>query len=82
MLESADRGVGEILSTLDRLNLSHNTLVIFTSDNGGEAFSRNAPLLHRKLSLWEGGIRVPALIRWPARVPPGIVSRQVASPWI
>lgn len=77
MLESADRGVGEILTTLDRLNLSHNTLVIFTSDNGGEAFSRNAPLFHRKLSLWEGGIRVPALIRWPARVPPGIVSRQV-----
>lgn len=77
MLESADRGVGEILSALDRLNLSHNTLVIFTSDNGGEVFSRNAPLFHRKLSLWEGGIRVPALIRWPARVPPGIVSRQV-----
>lgn len=77
MLESADRGVGGILGTLDRLNLSHNTLVIFTSDNGGEWFSRNAPLFHRKLSLWEGGIRVPALIRWPARVPAGIVARQV-----
>lgn len=77
MLESADRGVGGILATLDRLNLSHNTLVIFTSDNGGEMFSRNAPLFHRKLSLWEGGIRVPALMRWPARVPGGIVSRQV-----
>jgi arylsulfatase A-like enzyme len=77
MLERADRGVGRILATLDRLNLAPNTLVIFTSDNGGEGFSRNAPLFHRKLSLWEGGIRVPALIRWPARVPPGIVSRQV-----
>jgi arylsulfatase A-like enzyme len=78
MLESADRGIGGILATLDRLELSHNTLVIFTSDNGGEWFSRNAPLFHRKLSLWEGGIRVPALIRWPARVPGGIVTRQVA----
>jgi arylsulfatase A len=77
MLESADRGVGAILTTLDRLNLSRNTLVIFTSDNGGEWLSRNAPLFHRKFTLWEGGIRVPALIRWPARVPAGIVSQQV-----
>ena len=77
MLESADRGVGAILTTLDRLNLSRNTLVIFTSDNGGEWLSRNAPLFHRKFTLWEGGIRVPALIRWPGRVPAGIVSRQV-----
>lgn len=77
MLESADRGVGAILTTLDRLNLSRNTLVIFTSDNGGEWLSRNAPLFHRKSTLWEGGIRVPALIRWPARLPAGIVSKQV-----
>ena len=77
MLESADRGVGIILSTLDRLELTRNTLVIFTSDNGGEWLSRNAPLFHRKSTLWEGGIRVPALIRWPARLPAGTVSRQV-----
>jgi arylsulfatase A-like enzyme len=77
MLESADRGVGAILAALDRLNLSRNTLVIFTSDNGGEWLSRNDPLFHRKATLWEGGIRVPALIRWPARVPAGIVSREV-----
>jgi arylsulfatase A-like enzyme len=77
MLERADRGVGSILTTLDRLNLSRNTLVILTSDNGGEWLSRNTPLFHRKFTLWEGGIRVPTLIRWPARVPAGIVSRQV-----
>ena len=77
MLESADRGVGVILTTLDRLKLTRNTLVIFASDNGGEWLSRNAPLFHRKSTLWEGGIRVPALLRWPARLPGGIVSKQV-----
>src|SRR5215212_4533154 len=77
MLESADRGVGVILTTLDRLNLTRNTLVIFASDNGGEWLSRNAPLFHRKSTLWEGGIRVPALLRWPGRLPAGMVSKQV-----
>lgn len=77
MLESADRGVGEILGTLDRLEIAHNTLVIFTSDNGGEWLSRNAPLFHRKSTLWEGGIRVPTLLRWPDQLPAGIVSKQV-----
>ena len=77
MLERADQGVGVVLATLDRLNLARNTLVIFTSDNGGEWLSRNAPLFHRKWTLWEGGIRVPAILRWPARLPAGVVSRQV-----
>ncbi|HJU65159.1 MAG TPA: sulfatase-like hydrolase/transferase, partial [Gemmatimonadaceae bacterium] len=62
---------------LERLNLTRNTLVIFTSDNGGEWLSRNAPLFHRKSTLWEGGIRVPAIFRWPARLPAGVISRQV-----
>jgi arylsulfatase A-like enzyme len=77
ILERADQGVGEILAALDRLNLTRNTLVIFTSDNGGEWLSRNAPLFHRKSTLWEGGIRVPAIMRWPARLPAGAVSKQV-----
>ena len=70
MLEHADRGIGEILGMLDQLGLARNTLVIFTNDNGGEWLSRNAPLFHRKDTLWEGGIRVPLIMRWPARITP------------
>jgi arylsulfatase A-like enzyme len=77
MLERADQGIGRILDTLDRLKVAGNTLVIFTSDNGGEWLSRNAPLFHRKSTLWEGGIRVPLLLRWPAQLKAGITSRQV-----
>jgi arylsulfatase A-like enzyme len=77
MLERADQGIGRILDTLDRLKLAQNTLVIFTSDNGGEWLSRNAPLFHRKGTLWEGGIRVPLLLRWPGRLAAGTISRQV-----
>jgi arylsulfatase A-like enzyme len=77
MVERVDQGVGRILAALDRLGLRRNTIVIYTNDNGGEWLSRNAPLFHHKLSTWEGGIRVPAIIRWPARIPAGQVSGQV-----
>jgi arylsulfatase A-like enzyme len=77
MLERADAGVGRILDLLDRLKLTPNTLVMFTSDNGGEWLSRNAPLFHRKSTLWEGGIGVPLLMRWPGRIKPGTTSAQV-----
>ena len=69
-------GVGQILQKLDALGLTRNTLVIFTNDNGGEWLSRNAPLFHRKDTLWEGGIRVPAIFRWPGRLPAGKTSAQ------
>ena len=65
------RASAEILAALDRLGLRQNTIVIFTNDNGGEWLSRNAPLFHRKGTVWEGGIRVPAIIRWPGRIPAG-----------
>jgi arylsulfatase A-like enzyme len=78
MLERADQGVGQILDVLDQRGLTESTLVIFTSDNGGEWLSRNAPLFHRKGTLWEGGIRVPLILRWPGELPPGTVSGQVA----
>ena len=77
MMEHADRGVGKILAAIDRQRLTSNTLVIFTNDNGGEWLSRNTPLFNRKFSVYEGGIRVPALMRWPARLPAGVVTQQV-----
>ena len=77
VMERVDRGVGEILQALRTLGLEQNTIVIFTNDNGGVGLSHSAPLFHRKFSAWEGGIRVPALIRWPGRIPPGTVSSQV-----
>ena len=51
--------------------------MIFTSDNGGEWLSRNDPFFHRKDTVWEGGLRVPALARWPGVVPSGRVTPQV-----
>ena len=77
MIERADAGVGRIMHMLDSLGLTRRTLVIFTNDNGGEWLSRNAPLFHRKDTLWEGGIRVPAIFRWPGRITAGQTSGQV-----
>jgi arylsulfatase A-like enzyme len=76
MLEAVDHGVGQILRTLDRLGLTNNTIVIFTNDNGGEWLMNNGRLFNRKLTVWEGGIRVPALVKWPGRIRPGTVSDQ------
>lgn len=78
MLEAMDAGVGRILQSLDKNGLARDTLVIFTNDNGGERLSDNSPLFHHKATLWEGGIRVPCLLRWPARLPAGRVSKQAA----
>ena len=78
MVERMDQGVGMILAELDTLKLADNTLVVFSSDNGGERFSRNLPLFHHKATVWEGGIRVPCLMRWPPKLPKGKVSSQMA----
>jgi arylsulfatase A-like enzyme len=76
MVERIDDGVGAVLGVLDKHKLADNTLVILTNDNGGERFSRNEPAFHHKATVWEGGIRVPTLMRWPGHVPAGKVSQQ------
>jgi arylsulfatase A len=73
MLEHVDKGVGQILAALERHNLTRDTLVIFTDDNGGERLSNMGPLAKSKGTLWEGGVHVPGLVRWPARIPAGRV---------
>lgn len=78
MTESMDQAIGRVLAELDRQGLKDNTLVIFTNDNGGERLSSNAPFFHHKGTLWEGGIRVPALVRWPARIRGGKTTDQPA----
>jgi arylsulfatase A len=77
MVEGVDQGVGKILQAIERLRLTNNTIVIFTNDNGGEWLSNGGPLFNRKWTTWEGGIRVPALIKWPGHIQPGRVSDQV-----
>jgi arylsulfatase A len=76
MVEHVDRRVGEVLRSLEQHQLTSKTLVVFVDDNGGERLSTNAPYSGGKGTLWEGGIRVPCLIRWPGVVPPGTVSHQ------
>ncbi len=76
MMQSLDSGVGRVLAALKESGLEKNTLVIFTSDNGGERFSYNWPFRGQKMELYEGGIRVPAIVRWPGVVRAGSVSSQ------
>jgi len=85
VVECMDWGVGEVLKALDETGLADRTLVVFTSDNGpdtrgpydkrGQAF----PLRAAKATTREGGVRVPCLMRWPGRIPAGLVCREIAS---
>jgi len=75
MIHHMDEGIGKVLAALPD---PQNTLVVFTSDNGGERFSDTWPLVGKKMDLLEGGIRVPYIVRWPSRVKAGGVTEQHA----
>ena len=78
MIQAMDLQIGRVLEALDANGLTENTIVIFTSDNGGERFADTWPFTGRKTELLEGGLRIPAVISWPARIPQGRTTDQVA----
>ena len=78
MIEEMDRQIGRVLEALQNNSLTENTIVIFTSDNGGERFADTWPFTGRKTELLEGGLRIPAILSWPARIPQGQSTDQVA----
>lgn len=77
MVQIMDAQVGRVLGALARLGIEDNTLIVFTSDNGGERFSDTWPFTGRKTELLEGGIRIPTIVRWPGQVAANSVSDQV-----
>jgi arylsulfatase A-like enzyme len=76
MMQRLDAGVAQVLDALRERGLEENTLVVFTSDNGGERYSRMGPFRRGKMTLYEGGIRVAALARWPSTLPSGTTCDQ------
>ena len=78
MIRHMDEGIGRIFAALKAAKIDRNTIVVFTSDNGGERYSDTWPLVGKKMDLLEGGIRVPYIVRWPARVKAGRDTDQVA----
>jgi len=76
MVQNLDTNIGRVLKALKEEDLDKSTVIIFTSDNGGEKFSDMGPLQGRKGSLYEGGIRVPAAVRWPGVIVSNSISDQ------
>lgn len=89
VITHTDHAIGRILDQLDELGIAENTLVLFSSDNGPHAeggidptfFHSSGPLRGIKRDLYEGGIRVPLIVRWPGRIAPGSVSKHVSAFW-
>jgi arylsulfatase A-like enzyme len=78
MIQAMDVQIGRVLESLDANGLADNTIVVFTSDNGGERFADTWPFTGRKTELLEGGLRIPMIVSWPRRIPRGHTSDQVA----
>jgi arylsulfatase A-like enzyme len=80
LIEHLDSGVGKVLDKLDSTSLAENTLVIFTSDNGGvlNHEANNGPWRSGKTHMYEGGLRVPCAVRWPGKISPGTHTDQLA----
>jgi len=79
MIAALDGQVGRVLQALEDNGIARDTIVIFTSDNGGERFADTWPFSGKKTELLEGGLRIPALVSWPGRIPAGRVSEQVTA---
>jgi arylsulfatase len=91
MISHMDRDIGNLMQLLDELELSENTLILFSSDNGptydrlggsdSDYFQSSGPLRGRKGSLLEGGIRVPLVARWPGKIAPGTTTEHISAFW-
>jgi arylsulfatase A-like enzyme len=79
MMKSLDDAIGRIMKAIDDMKPANNTVIIFTSDNGGERFSDNGIYKGGKMSLWEGGIREPAFVRWTGKIKENSVTNQVTT---
>ncbi len=87
MITRLDANVGRVIETLEKMNLANETLIVFTSDHGATfesgnqgtsaALDSNRPFRGQKRTLWEGGIRVPAVAFWPGRIAPGVLTQEV-----
>ncbi|MFT4266322.1 MAG: sulfatase-like hydrolase/transferase [Xenophilus sp.] len=83
IVQALDAAVGQVLAALDDSGQASDTLVVFTSDNGGERFSKTWPFTGQKTELLEGGLRVPTLLRWPARIRPQVQEQvTITADWL